>query len=126
MTSAASAVPSSPGEPAIPRWLIATLVVALAFGLGYGIRRVVEDDAETNRDRDSRPVGVTFRQAAAVPLGTTSEALVRRFGGRPHLVRHERGRNLRCFVYPLSDRRETAWSFCFRNDRLYTSSTSPG
>ena len=117
---------SSPDEPAIPRWLIATIVVVLAFGLGYGIRRLAEDDAERDRGRDGSPVGVTFRQAASVRLGTTPEALLRRFSGRRHRVRHEPGRRLRCFVYPLADRPDTSWSFCFRNHRLHTSSTSPG
>ena len=101
-------------------------MVALAFGLGYGIRRLMEDGPETDRPRDGARAGVTFRQAASVPLGTTPEALLRRFGGRRHRVRHEPGRRLRCFVYPLADRPETSWSFCFRNGKLHTSSTSPG
>jgi len=96
--------------------------VALAFGIGYGVRRLVDDE----ESGDTAPVGVTFRQAASVRLGTTPQQLLRRFGGRPHAVRRDRERNLRCFVYLVSDRPETAWSFCFRDNRLHSSATSPG
>ena len=96
--------------------------MVLAFGLGYGVRRLL-DDEEGDR---AVPVGVTFRQAASVRLGTTPEQLLRRFAGRPHAVGATASATCRCFVYLVSDRPETAWSFCFRNNRLHSSATSPG
>jgi hypothetical protein len=106
----------------IPRWLVALLVVALAFGLGYGIRRLAEDDGGA----EAVPAGVTFRQASSVKLGTTPAEVLRRFRGTPHVVRNRPEGNLRCLVYVVSDRPDTAWSFCFRSGRLRSSATSPG
>jgi hypothetical protein len=103
------------------RWPVLLLVVALAFGLGYGIRRLADDDAGGPAPG---PTGITFRQASSVELGATSAEVLRRFRGRPHLARTER--DLRCLVYVVSDRPGTAWRFCFRNGRLRVSATSPG
>ena len=105
-----------------PRWLLALLVVALAFGLGYGVRRLV-DDEESDANGTA---GLAFRQAASVRLGTTPEQLLRLLDQEPHAVRRDEERNLRCLVYPVSDRPETTWSFCFRGGRLSSSATSPG
>jgi hypothetical protein len=109
-------VSSSPAD----RWPSILLVVALAFGLGYGIRRLADDDEATPAPR---PTGITFRQASSVELGATPAEVLRRFRGRPHLARRER--DLRCLVYLVSDRPGTAWSFCFRDGRLRVSATRP-
>jgi hypothetical protein len=107
---------------AIPRWAVATLIVALAFGVGYGIRRVVEEEGPS---QETGRVGVTFRQAASVPLDTTPDQLLRRFRGTPYETRRDAKRDTRCFVFVVSDRPEAAWSFCFRKGKLQSSSTSP-
>jgi hypothetical protein len=102
--------------------------VALAFGLGYGIRRLAEDDDGGGTGARSEQVsrfGVTFRQAASVPFDITSRQLLRRFEGKPHATRRHRARDLTCFVYVVSDRPATGWRFCFRDGRLASSSTSP-
>ena len=112
---------------AVPRWAVAVAIVALAFGLGYAVRRLAQDDGagtEAPGEQVGR-LGVTFRQAASVPFDITPRELLRRFKGRPHAVRRYRARELRCFVYVVSDRPETAWRFCFRDGRLTSSSTSP-
>ena len=111
------------------RWALALLIVAVAFGLGYGIRRLADDGGGNPSELPAgsvERVGVTFRQAAAVPFDTTPKRLLRRFSGKPYAIRRRPKRDLECYVYVVSDRPDTAWSFCFRDGRLRSSSTSPG
>lgn len=105
-------------------WSVAVLAVVLAFGLGYGVRRLAEDDEQAGqRGERSAPAGLTFRQAASVPFDMTRRRLLRRFAGRQRTTVRARGRT--CFLYPLADRAETAWRFCFEGGRLSSSSTAP-
>lgn len=110
-------------------WVAGVLIVALAFGLGYGIRHLAEDDpsgpdAEPSVEEIGR-VGVTYHEAASVPIDTTRSELLRRFRGKPYATRADPRHDLECYVYVVSDRLETGWSFCFRKHRLRSSSTSP-
>jgi hypothetical protein len=98
---------------------VGAVLVALAFGAGYGGRQLLSNDDENS------PRQVSAEQAGAVPLGITRQELVHRLDVNPTVVRPV-GQGQTCLFYPLADQPDSAWAFCFARGRLRSSASESG
>jgi hypothetical protein len=97
------------------RWWLAIPIVALAFGVGYGGRKLIEGDD----DSGAIPVEI----ATALQTGISRAEFDERVGEDPTLTR-TRGSGeseATCLFYPIEGQEEAVWQFCFRDDELVTS-----
>ena len=90
---------------------LAVLVVALAFGVGFGVRALLSGD-------DSTSNSISSGQANALGGGTSRQRLDEIVGdAKPISVRPLAGGGS-CVTYASSDSAHRAWLFCFQNDEL--------
>jgi hypothetical protein len=104
----------------LPGWALALLVIALAFGAGYGGYRLFKDDGKGSSGKVVID-GITFAQARGVMLGTAEPVVLARVRGIPHVSKTVNGTT--CFYYLLKDQPGNSWGFCFRHGRLSTTGT---
>jgi hypothetical protein len=99
-------------------WWLAIPIIVLAFGVGYGARKVLDDDSE--------PSAITLEQAGSVGPDTTQADLAERFGDpEGNIGRIGGAEGSDCVYYEVSDRAETAWVFCFKQDQLVVTRPIP-
>jgi hypothetical protein len=118
--------------PLPPRWLAAVLIVALAFGIGYGVRKLAQGDtgggggggggSATSPAAVAARIGIPRAAARAVPTGTALPQVVARFPGKRYVTARDPRTRLPCVVYLLADQPGTAWQFCFQKGKLSLSS----
>jgi hypothetical protein len=96
-------------------WWAAIPIVALAFALGYGVTELLQDDEDE--------AAISFETAQALQTGISREEFDEQVGEEPTLTR-TRGSGedeATCLFYPIENQAEAVWQFCFRDDRLVTS-----
>jgi hypothetical protein len=101
-------------------WALGVAILALAFGAGYGGRQLLSDDSGGGSSSE-----ITAQRARGIPLGISRPLLVSRLGVSPTVVRPVGGGET-CLFYPLSDRPDSVWAFCFARGRLKSSSSATG
>jgi hypothetical protein len=96
-------------------WWAAIPIVALAFGLGYGVTELVQDD-------DSDSGSISFETGRAIEIGVSRDEFDERVPEEPLLVetRSTGNAEAECLYYAIADE-QRAWEFCFQDDRLATS-----
>ena len=96
--------------------MVAILIILVAFGAGYGGRKLVEGD-----DAEDVP-GISAQEGGEVPLGISRPELEERLGEPPTAVeRPPAGAADECLYYGVTDEADSVWEFCFRDDELVTS-----
>jgi hypothetical protein len=101
-------------------WVLGAAIIVLAFGAGFGGRQLFDSGGGDNGSSSSE---ITSRQARAVPAGISRPELVSRLGATPTVVRRA-GHGRTCLFYPVSDRPNSVWAFCFVRGRLKSSSSA--
>jgi hypothetical protein len=97
------------------RWIVAILVIVVAFGAGYGGRKLIEDDSE------GEVASITLEEGREVELGVSRAELEESLGEPPVVKRTRVGPAGECLYYGVSDQPRTVWEFCFRKEQLVVS-----
>jgi RNA polymerase subunit RPABC4/transcription elongation factor Spt4 len=95
-------------------WIAVAIIVA-AFALGYGGRKLI----------DNEEAGITFAEGKAVQAGVSESALRDELSGEdPNQVVHQGQGHQRqtCLDYTITDR-EGSWLFCFVGGNLVSAKT---
>lgn len=100
-------------------WWFAIPIVAAAFLIGYFGLSQLFDDEETE--------GITVEQGRAVPADATRSELPGLLDGEEPTIEGPRpgSPGTTCAYYSITDQPESAWEFCFKGDRLDSSSPVP-
>ena len=98
-------------------WWAAIPVVALAFGLGYGVTELVQDD-------EFAPGSISAETGSDIEIGITRAEFDERVAGEDPTGTRSLGNGgdeAICLYYPVAGEEESVWQFCFRKDELVTS-----
>jgi RNA polymerase subunit RPABC4/transcription elongation factor Spt4 len=94
-------------------WIAVAIIVA-AFAVGYGGRKLIQEDSEE--------AGITFSQGKAVEEGVSESQLSDRVGGEdPEYVKKlpaQGDAQQTCQYYSITDREGSLWQFCFVGGKL--------
>jgi hypothetical protein len=97
-------------------WIAVAIIVA-AFGLGYGVTKLVTSDSEESGS-------ITFAAGNAVKTGVSESEFRDRIGGEdPSYEKTLPGQGnakQSCLYYAISDRESSLWQFCFVDGKLVT------
>jgi hypothetical protein len=97
------------------RWIVAILIIVVAFGAGYGGRKLIQDDSE------GEAASITLEEGREVELGISRAELEESLGEPPVVKSMRAGPAGECLYYGVSDRARTVWQFCFRKEKLVVS-----
>jgi hypothetical protein len=109
-----------PYRRSLSRWWVAIPIVALAFGVGYGGRKLLEGDDD--------PPGIPIDTATTLQTGISRAEFDDRVDEEPTLTR-TRGKGNReatCLFYPVEGEQVAVWQYCFRDDELVSSTPLAG
>lgn len=96
-------------------WWAAIPIVALAFGLGYGVTELLQGDDDSGV--------IPIETATTLQNGISRAEFDDRVDEDPTLTR-TRGKGRRettCLFYPIDGEEVAVWQFCFRDDELVSS-----
>jgi hypothetical protein len=106
------------------RWWMAIPVAIVAFGIAFGITRLVSGDGSSSTEPEP-PQGISFTQAHGVPLGTSLPDFERRITVLPVQVVHRHTHPPQtCRYYRLTDV-PSRYVFCFARGKLVVAYTGP-
>jgi hypothetical protein len=97
-------------------WWAAIPIVVLAFGLGYGVTELIQDD-------DS-PGAIPLETGRDLQIGISREEFDEQIGDTEPTLTRTRGSGedeASCLFYPIEGQERAVWQFCFRDDTLVTS-----
>jgi hypothetical protein len=96
------------------RWWFAIPIVAAAFLIGYfGLSELIDDE----------PKRITAQEATAIEADSSRSAVVEQLGEPASETAVGEGQT--CLQYEVTDAPEPTWLFCFREDKLVSSSPVP-
>lgn len=121
ITAAVSRIP-------LPGWAVAILIIVLAFGIGFGVRLLVDggDSSTDSPAAQLQRAGIPYAKANKVSGTITPRQVIARFPGKPFDIQLKPKDNLTCYLYLLADRPGTGFQFCFRKGKLQSTGTVAG
>jgi hypothetical protein len=110
------------GKPYARRWpwrpTLAILIIVAAFGVGFGVRKLLDDDPGQGV--------ITAEEGTAIERGISQADLTDELGEASQQTRVGRGPTAQtCLFYEIEDEPGKAWEFCFLDDELVTSQAIP-